>query len=149
MKKQYHRGTYVLSRQNKSQKGFIALFFILGISFTFLTWVSLSSERVFEYINIKNIFTSNRSLVHNHMLCADAFINILIDSRYNLTFSGNVYNFKRSLYYSDEFLCQVKSISVVYQNNSIKTVFFIIADFGFEYQFKNGFINHIKSFNIF
>ena len=149
MKTQYNKGTSVLPRQNKLQNGFIALFFILGISFTFLTWISLSSERVFGYINIKNEFTENRSALHNHILCADAFINVIIGSRYNLSFEANIYEFKRSLYFDDDFLCSITSIDLTYQDNSIKTVFFTIDDFRFEYQFINGFVNSIKSFNIF
>lgn len=133
----------------KQQNGFITLFFILGVSFTFLTWISLSSERVFGYIHIKDSFTTHRSTLHNHLLCADAFINILINSRYNITFTNNTYDFKRNLYYTDNSSCNIKSISILYQDNTIKSIFFIIGNYSFEYQFKNGFVNSIKSFNLF
>lgn len=134
--------------QNK-QNGFITLFFILGISFTFLTWISLSSERVFEYIHIKEEFFKNREILHDHILCADAFINTLIDSRYSLSFINNTYKFDRNLYFSDNQTCEVKNINIIFDTvGSIKTIFFISGDFSFEYQFKNGFVNFIKSFNL-
>lgn len=138
-----------MKKIKNQQHGFITLFFILGVSFTFLTWISLSSERVFEYIHIKNTFTIQRSTLHNHILCADAFINILINSRFNLNFTNNNFNFERNLYYVDDSLCSVKSISIIYQDNTIKTIFFIIGEFRFQYQFKNGFVNSMKSFNLF
>ncbi len=134
---------------NNEQHGFITLFFILGVSFTFLTWISLSSERVFGYIRIKDDFIASRSVLHDHILCADAFINIVIESRHNLSFNGGIYNFKRNLYFVDDFSCNIKSISSTHEDNTIKTVFFTIGEFRFEYQFKNGFVNSIKSFNLF
>ncbi len=132
-----------------NNQGFITLFFILGLSFTFLTWISLSSERVFEYISIKADFIDNRKSPHDTILCADAFINSMIGSQYNLTFVDNSYTFKRMLYFSDEAICTIKDIQVTYQDIKIKTIFFRIGEFSFEYQFKNGFVNSIKSFNLF
>lgn len=133
----------------KQQQGFITLFFILGLSFTFITWISLSSERVFEYVHIKESFAKHRSVLHEHMLCADAFITILINSRHNLSFPENTYTFKRNLYFSDNFECSVKSIGTNYENGAIDSVFFTIGDFRFEYRFKNGFVNSIKSSDLF
>ncbi len=137
------------NNKQHNQNGYITLFFILGISFTFLTWISLSSERVFEYINIKEEFTKNRAILHNHMLCADAFVNILIGSRYNLSFTDQNYEFNRSLYFSDNYKCMINSINIVNENEQIKRIFFISGDYSFEYQLKNGFVNFSKSFNIF
>ena len=136
-------------RNIEKQSGFITLFFILGISFTFLTWISLSSERVFEYINIKNEFIKNRLYLYNHTLCADAFMNNLIKSKYNLDFVNNEYIFYRGLYFNDEYICHIKNINIVLVNNSISTIFFISEGFGFEYKLKNGFVNFGKSFNLF
>lgn len=135
---------------HKQQKnGFITLFFILGISFTFLTWISLSSERVFEYIYIKGDFIKNRTTLLDHMLCADAFMNILIGSRYNLSFIDQTYDFNRNLYFADDYKCQISYIKIVNENTDIKHIFFISGDFSFEYILKNGFVNFSKSFNLF
>lgn len=134
----------------KQQNGFITLFFVLGISFTFLTWISLSSEKVFEYIHIKEDFLKNRESLHNYILCSDAFINILIGSSYNLSFINNEYKFNRNLYFADNYLCEVKNINITFQSDgSVNNIFFILGDFSFEYKLKNGFINLIKSFNLF
>jgi hypothetical protein len=131
------------------QSGFIALFFVLGISFTFLTWISLSSEKVFEYIHIKNDFINNRDILHNTVLCADSFVSNFIGSRYNLDFSGDKYDFHKNLYFKDRYFCQIKEIKVIYKDNYLDKILFILGDFAFEYQFKNGFVNHIKTFNLF
>jgi len=137
-----------MKKQHANQKGFIALFFILGLSFTFLTWISLSSERVFEYISLRANFADTRNLLHSTTLCADAFINNVIGSQYNLTFVDNLYTFKRMMYFNDDAICTVRDIRVAYQDIKIKTIFFRIGDYSFEYQFKNGFVDHIRSFNI-
>lgn len=138
-----------MKTKNNNKNGFITLFFILGISFTFLTWISLSSERVFEYLHIKEEFSQNRQILHNHVLCADSFVNSVIDSRYSLNFIGNSHQFNRSLYFADNYPCEIKNINVVFDTSgSIKSIFFISGDYSFEYQFKNGFVNFIKSFNI-
>jgi hypothetical protein len=141
MKNKHHK-------QNK-QNGFITLFFILGISFTFLTWISLSSERVFEYIYIKEDFLKNRGIIHNHILCADSFIDNLIGSRYNLSFINNFYEFNRNLYFTDNHKCQIKSISIINNSDDTRLIFFISGDFSFEYILKNGFVNFSKSFILF
>lgn len=138
-----------MKKHHTQQKGFITLFFILGLSFTFLTWISLSSERVFEYIRLKVDFADTRKLLHDTTLCADAFVDIMVSSQYNLTFVDNSYTFKRVLYFTDDTVCIVTGIQVIYQDSKIKTIHFRIGDFAFEYQFKNGFVDSIKSFNIF
>ncbi len=136
-----------IHKQHKN--GFIALFFVLGISFTFLTWISLSSERVFQYIYIKKEFFKNRTTLHNHLLCSDAFVNILIGSRFNLNFIGQAYDFDRNLYFADSHKCNIKKISITFDNNtSLKHIFFISDDYSFEYQLKNGFVNFSKSFRL-
>ncbi len=136
-----------IHKQHKN--GFITLFFVLGISFTFLTWISLSSERVFEYIYIKEEFVKNRTTLHNHILCSDAFMNILIDSKYNLSFIDQKYDFDRNLYFADNHKCQIRNISITFDNNTnFKHIFFISGDYGFEYQLKNGFVNFSKSFRL-
>ena len=137
-----------MKKHHTEQKGFIALFFILGLSFTFLTWISLSSERIFEYIAIKEDFTNTRKLPHDTTLCADAFINIMTGSQYNLTFVDNLYVFKRMLYLADDTVCTITDIQVTFQDYKIMAIFFRINDFAFRYQFKNGFVEHIKSFII-
>jgi len=134
--------------QNSSEKGFIALFFILGISFTFLTWISLGSERVFEYLQVKKDFVQVRAELHHHVLCADSFVRIMIASDYNLTFVDNSFSFDRHAYFDDEGRCQVSDIRMVRVNEHIDKIFFISEDFSFEYQFKNGFVNHILSFKL-
>lgn len=138
----------MIRRQNQ-QQGFIALFFILGISFTFVTWISLSSERVFEYVRIRARFIEHKEQLHNTVLCADAFVDVFLESRYNLVFSNGAYDFTRSLYFSDEYPCHISDIRTVFIGNSLSQVFFRIDRFSFEYQFKNGFVEHITSFNIF
>ena len=130
--------------KTKRQRGFIALFFILGISLTFLTWISLSSGRVFEYLDIKSSFVKNRAELHNALLCADAFVNIAVQSKNNLSFPGQEYRFTRMLYVDDGYGCHIQNI----QNGS-DAIFFSVGDFGFEYQFENGFVKHITSFNLF
>jgi hypothetical protein len=45
-------------------------------------------------------------------------------------------------------LCEIDSINIIKENSGIKSIFFIINDFSFEYQFENGFVNFVKSFNI-
>ena len=140
------------TKQIKKQyrQGFITLFFVLGISFTFLTWIALSSHQVFEYIQIKKEFIKNRSALQNQVLCADAFINNYIKSRYNLGLTGNTFTFNRSLYFSDDYTCQIKNIAVYYNTgNVLGMVSFISGDFSFSYNFKNGSIFYSKSFNIF
>ncbi len=132
----------------KEEHGFIALFFILGISFTFLTWIALSSERVFQYIDIKGEFVRNRSVLHENMLCADAFVDIFIASRYNLNFVDNSYTFVRNLYLVDNFICKPKGIGMHFENESLTSIFFILDEYAFEYGFKNGFVNSTKSFHL-
>jgi hypothetical protein len=133
----------------KQHSGFIALFFVLGLSFTFLTWISLSSERVFEYVRLKAAFLEHRSVLHDRILCADGFINILIRSRYNLHLTGDSYDFERGMYFLDEVTCHITSVSFLYEDTIVKSVFFTISGFRFEYQFKNGFVDSIRSFNLF
>ncbi len=137
-----------MKNKNNLKNGFISLFFILGISLTFLTWISLSSERVFEYINIKNDFIENRLILNENILCADAFINNIIQAKYNINFINNEYIFYRNLYYKDNYLCKVYSIRLYFENESIKGIFFIIDDFAYEYIFEKGFVKFIKSFNL-
>lgn len=130
--------------KHKRQLGFISLFFILGISLTFLTWISLSSSRVFEYLDIKSSFVKNRLELQNALLCADAFVNITIQSKNNVSFASQEYRFTRMQHVDDGYECHIQGIQ-----NGLDTIFFIIGDFGFEYQFKNGFVSHITSFNLF
>jgi hypothetical protein len=135
--------------QKQNKNGFIALFFILGISFTFLTWISLSSERVFEYTHIKTEFIKNRTILQNHILCSDAFMNILIGSRYNLSFKDQSYGFDRNLYFADNHKCEIENISITFDNDTgFKHIFFISGDYSFEYKLKNGFVNFSKSFRL-
>jgi hypothetical protein len=128
------------------QSGFIALFFILGISFTFLTWITLTSEHVFEYIAIKREFIKNRTVLEDRLLCADVFTNNMVKANFNLDFTGGIYSFYRGEYFADSYVCQINSISVVYNGNKIDELFFISGDFSFDYKFKNGYIYFIKSF---
>lgn len=137
-----------MKNKNNLKKGFVSLFFILGISLTFLTWISLSSERVFEYINIKHDFIKNRSILNENILCADAFINNIIQSKYNIDFINNQYIFHRNLYHKDNYLCKVDSIELYFENESIESIFFIVDDFAYEYIFEKGFVKFIKSFNL-
>lgn len=138
-----------MKNKNNNKNGFITLFFILGISFTFLTWISLSSERVFEYVYIKEEFSQNRQVLHNHVLCADSFVNNVMDSKYSISYINNTHSFNRSFYFNDNYPCQIKNINTVFDTtSSIKSIFFISGDYSFEYQFKNGFVNFIKSFSL-
>ena len=138
-----------MKNRKKQQSGFIVLFFVLGISFTFLTWISLSSEIVFEYMYIKSAFINNRDILNDVALCSNAFINNLINSRYNLDFSNREYSFYRNSYFSDQYICHIKDIYIIYDNGNIDEVLFILGDFSFKYKFKNGFINYFKTFNLF
>ncbi len=135
--------------KNKKQSGFILIFFILSISITFLTWISLSSGNVFEYIGLKSNFKIDRDLLNNHILCADQFINISIKSKHRLNIINNSYSFTRSLFLDDDHICYINNINISIINNKIDKVFFIINDFAFEYRFKNGFVFFKKSFNLF
>ncbi len=136
-------------KKNTKKHGFITLFFILGISFTFLTWISLSSQRTFEYISIKKEFTSNRSKLHNNLLCADYFVNNQIKSDQNNTFLDNKYIFVRNMYFEDDYICHINSIDIVYENLKIKQIFFIIDNYMYKYGFENGFVKFVISSNIF
>lgn len=131
------------------QHGFITLFFILGISFTFLTWISLSSQRTFDYIRIKNEFIYHRSKLHNNLLCADSFVNNQIKSDQSDTFIDNKYVFIRNMYYKDVYMCHIDSINIVYENYKIKHFFFIIDDYMYKYSFENGFVKFVNSSNLF
>lgn len=135
--------------KKRKQSGFILIFFILSISITFLTWISLSSSNVFEYIDLKSDFKNNRDYLNNNILCADQFVNIFIKSRYNLNIIDKKYFFTRNLFLDDDYLCTIKDIDIFYVNNKINRIFFIIDDFAFEYKFENGFVNFRKSFNLF
>ena len=136
-------------KKRKTESGFITLFFILGISFTFLSWISLSSERIFEYVSIKKEFARNRSTLQGYILCADSFVDNTIRSRYSLKVVGGIYDFNRSLYFADNYICHISDIRFIYQSNSVSTIFFISGGFTFEYQFKNGFVDYIKSSALF
>lgn len=138
-----------MKNKQTQQSGFIALFFVLGISFTFLTWISLSSEMVFEYIHIKGDFIKNRDSLNDKVLCANSFVDNFINSKYNLDFIGDKYDFYRSLYFKDDYFCQIKGIGIVYQGNSLSKISFTLDDFGFEYGFENGFVKYIKTLNLF
>jgi hypothetical protein len=137
-----------MKNKQTQQSGFITLFFVLGISFTFLTWISLSSEMVFEYIHIKGYFMKNRDSLNNTVLCADSFVENFINSKYNLDFVEDEYSFYRGLSFKDDYICQIKGINVIYQGNGLHKIFFILDDFSFEYGFEYGFVKYIKTLNI-
>ncbi len=133
----------------KLQSGFVALFFVLGISFTFLVWISLSSERVFQYVYIKRDFSKHRTKVYNTLLCSQMFINNLIKSDYNTSFIDNKYSFYRRSTFDDLHMCNIEDIQITYLDVKIDKILFIIDQYRFEYKFKNGSVNSIKSFNLF
>jgi len=135
--------------KTKKQSGFIALFFILSISFTFLTWISLSSERVFEYIEIKKIFNNNKKRAYDIVSCANVFINNNIKSRYSLSIKDQSYSFYRNLQFDDDYVCQVDYIDIIFTDSSIDKIIFTIDGFRFEYMFKKGFVDFIKSSALF
>jgi hypothetical protein len=132
----------------KHEQGFIALFFILSISFTFVAWISLASERVFEYLRIKKDFDQSKVVLYDHMLCADVFVRTMIASDYNMTFVDNSFDFKRHAFFYDTGMCHISDIQVVQKNEGMDKILFISGDFAFEYRFENGFVNHILSFKL-
>jgi len=124
------------------------LFFILSISITFLIWIAVSSERVFEYVYMKRDFFKNRSFVHDKVLCADTFINNVIKSDYNNSFPSGKHTFIRNLYLKDTYICNIQGINIVMENNNMYEIFFIIDDYMFNYKFKNGFVDFVISFKL-
>ncbi len=131
------------------QKGFIVLFFIISVSISLLTIISLGTERVFDYVYIKTDFYKNRQYLYEKLICADLFINLFIKSDYNIDIIDNKYNFYRNIHISDEYICYIENIDIKYIDNSLNSVFFISGGFGFKYIYKNGFVKYIKSFKLF
>ena len=131
------------------KKGFVTLFFIFSISVSVLTLISLSTEKAFNFISIKQDFYKNRRYLHDKVLCSDVFINILIESDYNLDFIDHKYDFKRNISLTDEYMCHIENINIKYLDGLVYNIFFICDGFGFEYIYENGFIKYIKSFNLF
>jgi hypothetical protein len=138
-----------MKNKQTQQSGFITLFFVLGISFTFLTWISLSSEKVLEYIHIKDSFTKSRDSLKNIVLCADSFVDNFINSKYNIDLTKGEYYFYRGLYFKDDYFCKIEDIKLDYQGNSLYKIFFILGDYSFEYTFENGFVKYVKTSSLF
>ena len=130
------------------QDGFIALFLILSISITLIFYTYLSSERVFNYIDVKKDFYKNRSYVQNLSICADVFMNNLIKSDFNIDFINNSYSFDRNFDFQDDYICHISDIKYFYEGINIHEVDFKIDHRLFKYQFKNGFLDFKKPWEL-
>lgn len=93
-----------------SQRGFIALIFVLGISMTLMTWIGLSSAQFFTYIHTKKDFLLVRDEVRDLIACADA----VVDREVRLYLYSTVieYQMYRNLYFQDPIRCFVFDRSV-------------------------------------
>ena len=126
------------------QKGFIALFFVLGISMTLLTWLSLSSSRLFEYIHMKQEFKHVHQSVTDLISCADRVIDMEIRSHF-LPRPAN-FGIYRNLFLGDTKLCQVseRNVSLLDTHNLILS-FTISSRLDVTAQVGNGFVLSIQS----
>ncbi len=59
-------------------RGFVALFFTLGVSSILLTYVSLSSTNLFRFIRAREDFKGVRATIQNTLQCADQYVNALV-----------------------------------------------------------------------
>ncbi len=85
------------------KKGFITLFFVLGISSMLLTWVIISSTSVFEYLDSKKRFDSYYMSALQDTTCADTFIDYTLRGYMS---SG----FYRQLFYGDTVFCEITDV---------------------------------------
>lgn len=111
-------------------KGFIALFFTLGISSVLMVYVVVSSEKVFEYMQTRQNFTSHRSELEQHISCADHMVNIIIQT-YRLPSKFEE--------------CPVENISLIRINPETLQFSFEIQDRIFKGTIVRGLISNLES----
>jgi hypothetical protein len=68
------------THQNNKKRGFIALFFTLGISSMLLAYVAISSESVFDFVHARQRFVESRDSVQYVLECGDAYVDHMVRS---------------------------------------------------------------------
>ncbi len=68
-----------------TKKGFIALFFTLGISSILLAYVATNSVAVFDTMRIREDFYQRRSERMNTIHCADLYIDVLVRTLHHVS----------------------------------------------------------------
>ena len=129
---------------NMHQKGFAALFFVLGISMTLLTWIGLSSSRLFEYIYMKKEFENTQNSLSDLISCADTVIDREIRSH----FLHRPENFEiyRNLFLGDKKICEISDRGVVIVDTHNLVLSFVISPgLHVTAQIKNGFVVAVQS----
>ncbi len=129
------------------RSGFVALFFILSVSTIFLFYIYLSSERVFEYIRIKDVFSDNKLKAYDLLTCADSFVNNLIRSDFNIHLN-DIYSFSRNMYFDDDYICYIEGIDI-YSSDDMDVINFIINNKHFKYILKDGFVDFNNNSKLF
>lgn len=126
------------------QKGFVALFFVLGISMTLLTWIGLSSSRLFEYIYIKEDFRKSQRAISDLIKCADMVMDMEIRSHFiPRTEDFEIY---RNLFLGDKKICEVSDRVVSILNTHNLTLSFVVSPgLRVTAYIKNGFVFNIQS----
>lgn len=61
-------------------KGFIALFFTLGISSILMAYVAISSEHIFAFLHTRDGFIRSRAELQDELMCADQYANVVIQT---------------------------------------------------------------------
>lgn len=120
-------------KQN-TKKGFIALFYTLSISMILLTYVSVSSASVFDFMRVREGFNLNRESRTKTIKCADDFIDMFIRSHYEVFIESNQY-------------CNISNIKVVQINRDIMNLSFKSDDIYVKGVIKNGFIYDLLFYN--
>lgn len=92
-------------------RGFIALVLMLTLSTIMITWVSLSSSYVFDFIRSKNKFETSRNLVTDLMACADSVIDHEVKRQF-LNISED-YSLRTYWYTETSLTCVVSGRSIV------------------------------------
>jgi len=67
------------------KKGFIALFFTLGISSILLAYVATSSTAVFDTMRVREDFLTHRLQKMQTIQCADTYIDILVRTLHHVS----------------------------------------------------------------
>lgn len=117
------------------KKGFVALFFVLGLTTTMLTWVVLSSSSIFEYIHAKQDFEQLYSASIKDVTCADMFIDSLVRGG-----SIEQTEFYRQLFFGDIVFCRVDSVYKSVINVDLWDLSFTSGKLPVHIQIQNGFV---------
>ncbi|MES2623145.1 MAG: hypothetical protein V4576_01910 [Patescibacteria group bacterium] len=121
-----------------TQKGFIALFFTLGIASILLVGMSISSQNIFDFVRAREGFKEARARIEQPIQCADGFIDILARTMH--WFSEYEYQ-----YVFEGISCRVSDIDIVRESRDIVAFSFKSGQLFIKGSIVNGFIADIKT----